>query len=99
MPVTITIRNVPDDVRKLNGVLRYSQGTATDGFTLSAMAYSNGWNSTDQVAQRAIDQGVIGRFGSLDPTDGGISSRVSLSAGRACQRICAQRHTCQKPAM
>ncbi len=33
--------DVPDNVRKLNGVLRYSQGTATDGFTLSAMAYSN----------------------------------------------------------
>ncbi|MFG3596824.1 TonB-dependent receptor [Bradyrhizobium sp. RDI18] len=72
--------DVPDNVRKLNGVLRYSQGTATDGFTLSAMAYSNGWNSTDQVAQRAIDQGVIGRFGTLDPTDGGVSSRFSLSS-------------------
>ena len=72
--------DVPDNVRKLNGVLRYSQGTATDGFTLSGMAYSNGWNSTDQVAQRAIDQGVIGRLGSLDPTDGGTSSRFSLSS-------------------
>jgi len=47
---------------EINGVLRYSQGTATDGLTLTAMAYSNGWNSTDQVAQRAIDQGIIGRF-------------------------------------
>ena len=75
--------DVPDNVRKLNGVLRYSQGTATDGFTLSAMAYSNGWNSTDQVAQRAIDQGIIGRFGTLDPTDGGISSRFSLSSNWA----------------
>lgn len=75
--------DVPDNVRKLNGVLRYSQGTATDGFTLSAMAYSNAWNSTDQVAQRAIDQGIIGRFGSLDPTDGGASSRFSLSGNFA----------------
>jgi len=75
--------DVPDNVRKLNGVLRYSQGTATDGFTLSGMAYSNGWNSTDQVAQRAIDQGVIGRLGSLDPTDGGTSSRFSLSSNWA----------------
>lgn len=74
---------VPDHVRKLNGVLRYSQGTATDGFTLSGMAYSNGWNSTDQVAQRAIDQGLIGRLGSLDPTDGGTSSRFSLSGNWA----------------
>jgi outer membrane receptor protein involved in Fe transport len=75
--------DVPDNVRKLNGVLRYSQGTATDGFTVSAMAYSNGWHSTDQVAQRAIDQGIIGRFGSLDPTDGGTSSRFSLSSNWA----------------
>jgi hypothetical protein len=75
--------DVPDNVRKLNGVLRYSQGTTTDGFTLSAMAYSNGWTSTDQVAQRAIDQGLIDRFGSLDPTDGGTSSRFSLSGNWA----------------
>jgi hypothetical protein len=75
--------DVPDNVRKMNGVLRYSQGTATDGLTLTAMAYSNGWNSTDQVAQRAIDQGIIGRFGSLDPTDGGTASRFSLSGNWA----------------
>ena len=60
-------------------MLRYSQGTASEGLTLTAMAYSNGWNSTDQVAQRAIDQGIISRFGTLDPTDGGTSSRFSLS--------------------
>lgn len=75
--------DVPDDVRKLNGVLRYSQGTATDGLTLTAMAYSNGWNSTDQVPQRAIDQGLINRLGTLDPTDGGTSSRFSLSGNWA----------------
>ncbi|MCP3471555.1 TonB-dependent receptor [Bradyrhizobium sp. CCGUVB1N3] len=75
--------DVPDNVRKINGVLRYSRGTATDGLTLTAMAYSNGWNSTDQVAQRAIDEGIIGRFGTLDPTDGGTSSRFSLSGNWA----------------
>ena len=74
---------VPDRLRKINGVLRYSQGTATDGVTLAAMAYSNGWTSTDQVAQRAIDSGLISRFGSLDPTDGGIASRFSLSGSVA----------------
>jgi hypothetical protein len=75
--------DVPDNVHKINGVMRYSQGTATDGLTFTAMAYSNAWNSTDQVAQRAIDQGIIGRFGTLDPTDGGVSSRFSLSGNLA----------------
>ena len=49
---------------------------------MTAMAYSGKWNSTDQVPERAIARGVIDRFGSLNPTDGGISSRDSLSFSR-----------------
>lgn len=71
-----------DDYNRLNGVLRYHHGDAQDFLTLTAMAYSGKWNSTDQVPQRAITQGLIGRFGSLNPTDGGISSRYSLSLER-----------------
>ncbi|AXK83184.1 TonB-dependent receptor [Pseudolabrys taiwanensis] len=69
----------PDDVRKINGVVRYSQGTASDGFSVTGMAYANRWNSTDQIAQRAVTSGLIDRFGTLDPTDGGDASRYSLS--------------------
>ncbi|HXD13068.1 MAG TPA: TonB-dependent receptor plug domain-containing protein, partial [Xanthobacteraceae bacterium] len=74
----------PDDVHKLSGLLRYSQGTSTDGFSVSGMAYSNTWNSTDQVPLRAINSGLIGLYGELDPTDGGDTSRFSLS-GRVAQ--------------
>lgn len=70
----------PDNVRKLNGLVRYSQGTATDGVSVTAMAYANKWNSTDQVPQRAIDSGLIGRFGAEDASDGGNSNRFALSA-------------------
>ena len=31
----------PDDMHKLSGLLRYSQGTATDGFSATARGYSN----------------------------------------------------------
>jgi outer membrane receptor protein involved in Fe transport len=68
-----------DDLRKINVVTRYSQGTADNGLSITAMAYANRWNSTDQVAERAITSGLIGRFGTLDPTDGGNASRFSLS--------------------
>ena len=70
----------PDDFRKINGVLRFSQGDQQNGFSITAMGYSGKWNSTDQVAQRAIDSGLISRYGSLDPSDGGNSYRYSLSA-------------------
>lgn len=69
----------PDDVRKLNGLMRYSQGTALNGFSLTAMAYTNKWRSTDQVPERAIASGEIGLYGSEDPSDGGNTSRFSLS--------------------
>lgn len=71
--------DVPDRLRKFNGVVRYSQGSQDEGFTLTGMGYVNRWTSTDQVAQRAIDQGLIGRYGSLNPTDGGEANRFSLS--------------------
>jgi hypothetical protein len=70
----------PDQFKKFNGVIRYSHGDALNGFTLTGMGYSGRWNSTDQVAQRAIDSGLISRFGGIDPTDGGESSRYSASA-------------------
>jgi hypothetical protein len=70
----------PDDLRKLNSVVRYSNGTYENGFALTAMAYSGHWYATDQIPQRAVDEGFIGRFGYIDPTDGGVSHRYSLSA-------------------
>ena len=70
----------PDEMRKLNSLIRYTQGTATDGVSVTGMAYSNRWNSTDQVPLRAIDSGQIARFGAEDPTDGGNTNRFALSA-------------------
>lgn len=69
----------PDKVRKLNSVVRYTQGTPDNGFSLTGMAYSNSWNSTDQIPLRTISQGLIGLYGALDPTDGGRSNRFSIS--------------------
>ena len=70
---------VDEHYRKLNGVLSYSQGTRNDGFSITGMAYQGHWTSTDQIAERAIASGVVGRYGTLDPTTGGETHRYSLS--------------------
>lgn len=75
----------PDNYRKFNGVLRYSQGDENNGYSVTAMAYQGKWNATDQIPQRAINEGLVPRFGALDPTDGGNSDRQSLSANWAHQ--------------
>jgi hypothetical protein len=65
----------PDDYQKTNAVLRYSRGTAQNGFSLTGLGYWADWRSTDQVPQRAIDSGSIGRFGLVDPSDQGQENR------------------------
>jgi outer membrane receptor protein involved in Fe transport len=71
----------PDRFRKFNGVLRYSQGSQSNGFNITSMAYNATWNATDQITQRAIDSGLIrNRFDAIDTTDGGAAHRYSLSA-------------------
>ena len=69
----------PDRYRKLNGVLRYSEGYANNGFNVTAMAYDASWNATDQIPLRAVQDGTLGRFDAVDASDGGKAQRYSLS--------------------
>ena len=69
-----------DDYRKINGVLRYSRGNTQNAFSLTGLAYSSTWNSTDQVPARAIADGRISRFGNIDFSDGGRTARYSIVA-------------------
>ena len=64
---------------KSNVAVRFSHGTDADGFSLTAMYnLSAGRLETDQPL-RAIQEGLVGRFGVLDPTDRGRTKRYSLS--------------------
>jgi hypothetical protein len=69
----------PESFRHVSAVLRYTAGDAGDRSSLTAMAYSAHWDATDQIPMRAVDRGLIGRFGAIDPSDHGNTSRYSLS--------------------
>lgn len=70
----------PDNYRKVNGVLRYSQGSTSNGFNITGMAYRAKWHATDQIPLRALASGALAsRFGAIDQTDGGQAERYSLS--------------------
>lgn len=72
--------SLPDDMEKLNGIVRFSRGDTRNGFSITGMGYNADWNATDQVPQRAIDTGLIPRFGNIDPTDGGRTYKYSFVA-------------------
>ncbi|MGA3113939.1 MAG: TonB-dependent receptor [Syntrophobacteraceae bacterium] len=72
--------DVPENYVKFNGVLTYSQGDASQGWSATAMGYHGTWNATNQIPERAVAEGLIDRFGNLSPTDGGLTDRYTLSA-------------------
>lgn len=47
--------------------------------SITALGFRAQWNSTDQVPRRAVESGVLDRFGTVDPSDGGETERASLS--------------------
>lgn len=69
-----------EDLRKFAGMARYSWETGSSSFSIMALGYHNHWNSTDQIPLRAVESGLINRFGQIDESDGGRSERYSLSA-------------------
>lgn len=73
----------PDNYRKTNLAVRWSRTLDGSDLWLTGL-YSRGlWNATTDQPRRAVTQGLIGRFGTLDPSDGGQSERFSLSGGLA----------------
>jgi hypothetical protein len=71
---------LPEDMHKVNSVLRLSDGSAVGGWSIDANYYEAHWNSTDQVPLALIESGQLGRYSALDPTDGGDTAHEGLSA-------------------
>ncbi|MBB4087535.1 TonB-dependent receptor [Sphingomonas carotinifaciens] len=74
-----TLSNGPwvldEDLRKINALAKLSHGSDTAGWSIKLDAYHATWTSTDQVPLRAIESGAISRFGFIDPTLGGRTTR------------------------
>ena len=71
--------DLPENLKKTNGVARYGRETESGAFSIDLMAYDGEWDSTDQIPLRAVKDGTIDRFGFVDPTSGGETHRYSLS--------------------
>jgi outer membrane receptor protein involved in Fe transport len=69
----------PDDYRRLNGVLRYSHAFGDGTATLEALASRGTWHATDQIPLRAVEEGLLGLYDTIDPTAGGDTLRYGLS--------------------
>ncbi|WP_250461564.1 TonB-dependent receptor [Microbulbifer litoralis] len=72
--------DIDEDVNKLNLLAKLSGELGGGRGSVTAMSYDNDWNSPDQIPARAVEQGIIDAYGSIDGALGGETSRRSLSA-------------------
>ena len=47
--------------------------------TTSVTAFTSKWNASGQIPNRAIEQGIVGFFGAIDPNEGGKTSRYNAN--------------------
>jgi hypothetical protein len=67
--------------RQGNALVKWQGQVGRGDLHLETSWYAASWNASGQVPESAIAQGLISRFGSLDPTEGGDTSRTSLQLG------------------
>jgi outer membrane receptor protein involved in Fe transport len=55
--------------------------TPTSSLSVGESSYAGNWHGSGQIPARAVDQGIVSRFGSIDPEEGGNTARHQLSLG------------------
>ena len=70
----------PQHFKRFNGLAKYT-GQLSDRTTLTLLGshFNSRWDASGQIPERGIAQGLISRFGSIDPSEGGSTDRTNAS--------------------
>jgi hypothetical protein len=79
----------PQDFKRINFYGKYT-GIVSPNFkvTVSASTFQSSWNASGQIPERAVANNAISRFGAIDNTEGGNTSRTNVQLG-VIQKISA----------
>jgi len=71
----------PQHFKRFNGMAKYT-GQLSDKTSLVLLGshFQSSWDASGQIPERAVNEGLISRFGSLDPSEGGQTSRTNAYA-------------------
>lgn len=71
----------PQNFNRFNIFGKYNvQLDNSSKITLQASRFSSRWDASGQIPNRLVDNGTISRFGSVDDTEGGYTSRTNFTA-------------------
>jgi len=66
-----------DRYKLFNKLTFHPSGAST--LSLTEMSYAGNWHGSGQLPARAVAEGLVGRFGSIDPDEGGDTARHQLA--------------------
>lgn len=71
----------PQNFKRINLMGHYAgELNNKDHVEFTTSYFTSSWDASGQIPQRAVDQGLISRFGAIDDTEGGQTSRMNLQA-------------------
>jgi outer membrane cobalamin receptor len=69
----------PQNFNRINIFGKYTANISnTDRIGITTSHFTSKWDASGQIPQRAVDRGEISRFGAIDDTEGGNTSRTNL---------------------
>ncbi|NMM48858.1 TonB-dependent receptor [Marinigracilibium pacificum] len=68
----------PQNYDRINIQGKYTSNSDKSITSITGMYHYSNWYASGQIPPRAVNNGSISRYGSLDPTEGGETSRASL---------------------
>ncbi|MBI0397457.1 TonB-dependent receptor [Cyclobacterium marinum] len=69
----------PQNFKRINLFGKYTGNiTSTEKLGMTFSHLSSKWDASGQIPQRAVDSGLIGRFGAIDDTEGGNTGRTNV---------------------
>ena len=76
----------PQNFNRLNIMGRYNYNNREDrDLSITLSHFQSKWDASGQIPQRAVDQGLISRFGAIDDTEGGNTSRSNFLVNHSNQ--------------
>ncbi|MEJ7588431.1 MAG: TonB-dependent receptor plug domain-containing protein [Ferruginibacter sp.] len=71
----------PQHFKRFNLFTKYNGKISGNSYlSMSANTFWSKWNASGQVPDRAVDKGLIGFYGAIDPNEGGITYRTNFNA-------------------
>lgn len=72
--------DAPQNFNRINLLGKYSVSlNDASKFSILASRFKSKWDASGQIPQRLVDLGVITRFGAVDSTEGGTTSRTNFN--------------------